>query len=65
MDKAGLQEKLSSIEQQFNALAVERDNIGAEMFRLQGEYRLINELLGNTDAAPLEEQAANEEQNNG
>ena len=45
MNKDSLKEKLASIEQQFNAASQSKADIEAEIFRLQGDYRTVNDLI--------------------
>lgn len=47
MDKKSLEEKLTSIQQQFDAITKQKADQEAEAFRLQGEYRLTQELINN------------------
>lgn len=45
MDKDSLQKRLQDIEQRFYELATQKTGLDDEMKRLQGEYRLLSDLL--------------------
>jgi hypothetical protein len=45
MDKAQLEDRRSKIEQQFNANQEQINSLQQEQHRLQGEFRLIGDLL--------------------
>lgn len=50
MDKISLEEKKLAIETSFNELSKQRAEIDSELLRLQGEYRLLEELIVNNKA---------------
>lgn len=45
MEKKSLEEKLVSIQQQFDAVSKTKSDAEAEMLRLQGDYRTIEGLI--------------------
>jgi cell division protein FtsB len=45
MDVGFLETRRQQAEQKYNQLEAEKVRIGDEMSRLQGEYRLLNELI--------------------
>ena len=45
MERKSLEEKLVSIQQQFDAQTKVKLDAEAEIFRLQGDYRTVEELL--------------------
>lgn len=47
MDKAVLEERRQQSEQRFNELERQKTTISEEMNRLQGEYRVLGELIDN------------------
>jgi len=47
MDIKSLEDKKLAIETSFNELTQKKTEIDAELIRLQGEYRLVEELIKN------------------
>lgn len=45
MDKETLLRRRAEIEQRFKSLAEQKQELDTEMIKLQGEYRLIEDLL--------------------
>ena len=55
MDKKSLDEKLVSLQQQFDGLTKQKTEAEAEIFRLQGEYRAIQGIISTLDEPKQEE----------
>jgi predicted nuclease with TOPRIM domain len=47
MDLKSLEDKKLAIETSFNELTEQKTDIDSELIRLQGEYRLVDELIKN------------------
>jgi predicted nuclease with TOPRIM domain len=47
MEASELLTRKHAVEDKFNELEQRKSELSGEMYRLQGEYRLINELLDN------------------
>lgn len=45
MNKESLIERREAVKQRFDTLESQHNNIGTEMSRLQGEYRVLTELI--------------------
>lgn len=54
MNRELLLEKRAAVEKKFNELQEQQKQGTEELVRLQGEYRLVNELLEKPDDSPLE-----------
>lgn len=65
MDKEQLEQKRADLEKRFNELDEQKLVIEQEQHRLQGEYRLLNELLPTLDGVekPKRIRKAKDEEN--
>lgn len=55
MNKVSLEEKRAQVEERFNQLSSDRDNINVELNRLQGEYRTLSGLIEELDEKATKE----------
>jgi peptidoglycan hydrolase CwlO-like protein len=54
MDKAVLEAKRTDVESRFNSLTQQKNDLDAELVRLQGEHRVYDDLIASLDVTPSE-----------
>lgn len=54
MERKSLEEKLVSLQQQFDAMTKNKSDADAELYRLQGDYRTIQGLIEQIDKVELD-----------
>jgi hypothetical protein len=65
MDVETITSKKEAVSKKFDELKAQRDSIDAEMNRLQGEYRLIDELLTVDPAKVIDAERTLKKETNG
>jgi peptidoglycan hydrolase CwlO-like protein len=65
MNKKTLEDRLKSIQEQFNAAQTQRDSYQVEMNRLEGEFRLTNREIEELSATEKPAEPANSNQRPG
>lgn len=55
MDKSPIEARLNSIQERFNSAQAQRNDFQVELHRLEGEYRLVQELIKEIGNAPSQQ----------